>query len=154
MTFLDPEQTLFEHFGSQVGPADLADREVVVILDLSAWSQLGEMAGWVRAFPGPKVVIDHHVSEDDLGALFFKDTGAEATGTLVAQAVRRLGGTFTPEIANGLLTAIAMDTGWFRHPSTAPRDFPRRGRARRGGGRGPIGSTGSCSSATPWAGSD
>ncbi len=27
----------------------------------------------------------------------------------------------TPEIATGLLTAIAMDTGWFRHPSTRPQ---------------------------------
>src|SRR3954464_5036472 len=30
--FLDPDGTLFEHFGTGVGPADLGDREVVVIL--------------------------------------------------------------------------------------------------------------------------
>jgi phosphoesterase RecJ-like protein len=118
--FLDPDGKLFEHLGTGVSPADLADREVVVILDLSAWSQLGEMAGVVRDFAGPRVVIDHHVSQDDLGALFFKDTGAEATGTLVVRAIRALGGVFTREIATGLLTAIAMDTGWFRHPNTRP----------------------------------
>jgi len=51
--FLDPEGTLFEHFGAIADPAAaLADREVVVILDLSAWSQLGDMGDWVRAFPG------------------------------------------------------------------------------------------------------
>ena len=94
--FLDPDGTLFEHFGTQVEPADLADREVVVILDLSAWSQLGDMAGLVREFPGPRVVIDHHVSQDDLGAIFLKDTSAEATGTLVVRAIQALGGTFTP----------------------------------------------------------
>ena len=117
-----PDGTLFEHFGTDVQPADLADREVVVILDLSAWSQLGDMAGWVREFTGPRVVIDHHVSQDDLGAIFLKDTTAEATGTLVARAIHALGGTFTREVATGLLTAIAMDTGWFRHPNTkAPR---------------------------------
>ena len=118
--FLDPEGTLFEHFGTQVDPAALVDREVVVILDLSAWSQLGDMAGWVREFPGKRVVIDHHVSQDDLGATFLKDTSAEATGTLVVRAIRSLGGTFTPEVSTGLLTAIAMDTGWFRHPNTGP----------------------------------
>jgi len=117
--FLDPEGTLFEHFGSAVEPASLGDREVLVILDLSAWSQLGDMADWVRAFPGERVVVDHHVSQDDLGATFLKDTKAEATGTLVVRAVRALGGTFTPEVATGLLTAIAMDTGWFRHPNTS-----------------------------------
>lgn len=118
--FLDPEGTLFEHFGTAVDPATLADREVLVILDLSAWSQLGDMAGWVKEFPGKRLVIDHHVSQDDLGALFLKDTSAEATGTLIVRAIRALGGTFTPEVSTGLLTAIAMDTGWFRHPNTRP----------------------------------
>jgi phosphoesterase RecJ-like protein len=116
--FLDPDGTLFEHFGSRVSPADLADREVAVILDLSAWNQLGDMAGYIREFPGPRLVIDHHVSQDDLGATFLKDTAAEATGSLVVRAIHALGGTVTREVANGLLTAIAMDTGWFRHPST------------------------------------
>jgi phosphoesterase RecJ-like protein len=118
--FLDPHQRLFEHFGTQVQPAELSDRQALIILDLSAWSQLGDMAEFVRAFPGPRVVIDHHVSQDDLGATFIKDTSAEATGTLVTRAFHALGGTLTPEVATGLLTAIAMDTGWFRHPTTRP----------------------------------
>ncbi|MFO0950378.1 MAG: bifunctional oligoribonuclease/PAP phosphatase NrnA [Isosphaeraceae bacterium] len=119
--YLDPDGTLFEHFGSMADPASaLADREVVVILDLSAWSQLGDMAGWVRGFGGRRVVIDHHVSQDDLGAVFLKDTSAEATGTLVVRAIKSLNGSFTPEVSTGLLTAIAMDTGWFHHPNTSP----------------------------------
>jgi phosphoesterase RecJ-like protein len=121
--FLDPGRSLFEHFGSGVAPADLADREVLVILDLSAWNQLGDMAGFVRDFPGPRVVVDHHVSQDDLGAVFLKDTTAEATGTLVARAFHDLGAEITPEVATGLLTAIAMDTGWFRHPNTGAGTF-------------------------------
>lgn len=64
--FLDPDRSLFEHFAKTVHPEDLADREVAVILDLSAWSQLGDMADYVRSFPGPRLVIDHHVSQDDL----------------------------------------------------------------------------------------
>ena len=117
--FLDPDGTLFEHFrGLPAGSLD--DREVLVILDLSAWSQLGDMADYVRAFPGPKVVVDHHVSQDDLGAVFLKDTTAEAAGILVMRAVKALGGSFTKEVATGLFTAIAMDTGWFRHPNTKP----------------------------------
>jgi phosphoesterase RecJ-like protein len=118
--FLDPDGTLFEHFAKGVQPDELADREVAIILDLSAWNQLGDMAEYVRRFPGPRVVIDHHVSQDDMGAIFLKDTTAEATGTLVMAAVKSLGGTFTREVATGLLTAIAMDTGWFRHTNTRP----------------------------------
>jgi bifunctional oligoribonuclease and PAP phosphatase NrnA len=118
--FLDPDRTLFEHFGTQVSPADLLDREVAIILDLSSWDQLGDMAAWLKTFAGPRLIVDHHVSQDDLGATVIKDTGAEATGSLVVQAVRALGGTFTTEMATGLLVAIAMDTGWFRHSNTRP----------------------------------
>jgi phosphoesterase RecJ-like protein len=116
--FLDPESTLFEHFGHKVQPEELVDRQVAVILDLSSWNQLGDMAGFIRQFPGSRVVIDHHVSEDDLGARVFKDSTAEATGILVMKAIAALGCSFTPEVANALLTAIAMDTGWFRHSNT------------------------------------
>ena len=118
--FLDPEGTLFEHFSSIDGDS-LKDREALVILDLSSWSQLGDMAEFVRGFEGPRLVIDHHVSQDDMGAVaYLKDTTAEASGTLVLQAAQALGVEVTPEMAAGLLTAISMDTGWFRHPSTKP----------------------------------
>ncbi len=76
------------------------------------------MADFIRSFPGPRAVIDHHVSQDDLGASFFKDPTAEATGILVMHAIPALDGVLTREIARGLLTAIAMDTGWFRHSNT------------------------------------
>jgi phosphoesterase RecJ-like protein len=123
--FLDPDGSLFEHFGSMSDPAaELKDREALVILDLSSWSQLGEMGEFVRAFPGPRLVVDHHVSQDDMGAIaYLKDTSAEAAGTLVLRACRALGVELTMEMAAGLLTAIAMDTGWFRHPSTKPSTF-------------------------------
>jgi phosphoesterase RecJ-like protein len=118
--FLDPSGTRFERFGVDVRPEDLADRQAVIILDLSSWSQLAEMADFVRDFQGERVVIDHHVSQDDLGALVLKDTTAEATGTLVLEAARSLGVKPDVAAATGLLTAIAMDTGWFRHPSAKP----------------------------------
>src|SRR5215831_6958484 len=60
--FLDPDATLFERFDATVHPESLSDREVVIILDLSAWNQLGNMAEYIAQFPGPRVVVDHHVS--------------------------------------------------------------------------------------------
>ena len=118
--FLDPTGLMFEHYRTLATPENLEDREAVIILDLSAWSQLGDVAEFVRGFAGPRLVVDHHVSQDDLGATYLKDTSAEATGTLVARAAHALGVAITPEMATGLLTAIAMDTGWFRHPNTKP----------------------------------
>jgi phosphoesterase RecJ-like protein len=101
----------------------LADRQVAIILDLSSWNQLGDMATFIQQFPGPRVVIDHHVSEDDLRAAVFKDSSAEATAILVMKAIAALGCSFTPEVATALVTAIAMDTGWFRHSNTRAGTF-------------------------------
>ncbi|QDV33366.1 DHH family phosphoesterase [Tautonia plasticadhaerens] len=117
--FLAPRARFFERF-AEVRADNLADRQAMVILDLSSWSQLGDMVEFVRGFAGPKLVIDHHVSEDDLGAVILKDVTAEATGTLVLRACRALGAAVSPVMATALMTAIAMDTGWFRHSNVSP----------------------------------
>src|SRR5438552_8770235 len=85
--------------GQAVQPADLTDTDVVMILDTSAWVQLGPMADFLRAFPGKKIIVDHHLSEDDLSAESFKEVTAEATGRLVVEAAAALGVKLTREIA-------------------------------------------------------
>jgi len=92
--------------------------DTLIVLDTSAWDQLGPMADLVRRASCKKIVIDHHRSSDDLGAEVFKDPEAEAVGRLVADAVGELGVTMTAEIATPLFAAIATDTGWFRFSST------------------------------------
>ena len=121
--FLDPDNTRFVPFGDPRAAPCLAAADAVVILDLSSWSQLAEMAGFVREFRGTRIVVDHHVSEDDLGAHMFKDTSSEATGILVQRCAAALGVRLDQEMATGLLTALAMDTGWFRHPATSASTF-------------------------------
>src|SRR5262249_3741793 len=66
---------------------------------------------------------DHHQTQDDLGALRFVDTAAEATGRLVFEAVTALGGPPSELAANHLFVALAMDTGWFRPANTTPATF-------------------------------
>jgi phosphoesterase RecJ-like protein len=75
------------------------------------------MADVVKTTAARKVVIDHHVSQDDMGAQVFKDTTSESTGRLVLQAVDAIGAKLTPQIASALFAAIATDTGWFRFAS-------------------------------------
>jgi phosphoesterase RecJ-like protein len=65
-----------------------------------------------------KIVLDHHVSGDDLGAELFKNPEAEATGRLVVDAADSLGVELTIEIARPAFVALATDTGWFRFSST------------------------------------
>ena len=116
LAFIDPANQIGV-INQTVQPAELADMQVVMVLDTSAWAQLGPMGDFIRGFAGKKVVVDHHVSADDLGAEEFKDTQAEATGRLVVEAAEALGVKLTAEIARPLFAAVATDTGWFRFGS-------------------------------------
>ncbi len=118
LAFIDPDRKL-KTLGVDIEPFHLEGCEVVMVLDTSAWAQLGTMAEVVRSTKAHKAILDHHVGEDDLGAELFKNTSAEATGRLVLEAARHLGVKVTPEIARPLFAAIATDTGWFRFGSTS-----------------------------------
>jgi phosphoesterase RecJ-like protein len=104
--------------GQDIQPQQLSDVQVIIILDTSAWAQLGPMGDVIRSSQAKKMVLDHHLSADELGAELFKDTQAEATGRLVMQAAEQLRVPLTSDIAYALFAAIATDTGWFRFPST------------------------------------
>ena len=118
LAFLDAQQRI-RTLGEGLTAADLEQVEVLMILDTSAWVQLGSMADVVRTTRAKKVLVDHHVSADELGAESFKDTAAEATGRLVLDAITHLGVPLTASMAKPLFAAIATDTGWFRFNSTS-----------------------------------
>ena len=125
-----PEHIRFLDSGDRVevlgeGPtaADVHAADAHVVVDTSAWGQLGAMADVIRETPARRLVIDHHQSGDDLGAAEMKDTQAEAAGRLVLEAIDALGCDVTAEIATPLFTAIATDTGWFRFPSVTAATY-------------------------------
>jgi phosphoesterase RecJ-like protein len=119
--FMDPQRRV-RRFEQHLGES-LATAEAIVILDTGTWSQLGDLGPFVRQRDVPKAVIDHHPTQDDLGAVRFVDTTAEATGRLVWEAARALGAPVPPPTAQQLFLAVATDTGWFRHPNTTPATF-------------------------------
>src|SRR4051794_19251409 len=90
LAFIDPQKEIGV-IGQTVQPTDLANTDVLMVLDTSAWAQLGPMSDFIRAFQGKKIVVDHHVSEDEIGAEPFKNVTAEATGRLVVEAAEVLG---------------------------------------------------------------
>lgn len=120
IAFIDPNGKV-ETLGQSATAADAHAADVHCILDTSAWGQLGPMADVLRESPAKKVLIDHHVSGDDLGAEIFKDTASESTGRLVLEAVETLGAPLSKEIAVALYYAIATDTGWFRFSSVTEK---------------------------------
>lgn len=97
--------------------------ETVIVLDTGTWNQLGDFAALMRQLDVPKAVIDHHQTQDDLSAVRFVDTTAEAAGRLTYEAICALGVPLDAEMAQLLFVALAMDTGWFRHANTRPETF-------------------------------
>ena len=118
--FLDPEAEII-----QFTPPGEALRvcDAIVVMDTGTWNQLGRFGDFMKSQNVRKLVIDHHLTQDDLGAIRIVDTTAEATGRLTYEAIQALGGILTPAAATALFTALAMDTGWFRHSNTSAATF-------------------------------
>ena len=125
LAFIDPDGQL-EHLGTHVQADELtADgaQDCILILDTSAWAQIGDMRAVIEASSADKMVLDHHVGQDELGATLHKDTTAEATGHLVVKAADALGVELDAEMAMPLYAAIATDTGWLRFGSVTPETY-------------------------------
>lgn len=116
LQFLDPGKKILA-IDVDITRAELADCDLVIILDTSAWIQLGAVGDWIKESGVKRIVVDHHQGEDDLDAELFKDRNAEATGAILTRGATRLGCKLTADIVNPLYAAIATDTGWFRFPS-------------------------------------
>lgn len=122
LAFLDPTGRI-QHFSASSDEAIVLDTDAHIVVDTSAWGQLADVGKVFKKSTAVKIVIDHHVSSDDLGATVFKDVKAEASGTLVYRLGRALGSHIDPATATALFAAIATDTGWFRFSATTSETY-------------------------------
>lgn len=120
LKFIDPAG-IISKIGGPVSVESACDTDVHIVVDTSAWQQLQEVSEVLRKTSAQKVVIDHHLSSDDLGAMEFKDVSAAAAGVLITEFIEFCGASFEPLQAAALFAAIATDTGWFRFPNTDSR---------------------------------
>lgn len=108
------------HAGAEL--AALADAaELVVVVDTCAFGQLDGLEAALRPRRERIVVIDHHVTRDDVGSVQWTDPTAAAAGLMVAEMIAALAWPVTPVVRDALWTAIATDTGWFRFSNTDGR---------------------------------
>lgn len=132
LAFIDPDNKVM-CIGKDIQAEDLTDADLHMILDTSAWVQLGEMADVIRESKTKKIIFDHHVGEDDIDAELFKNTTAEAVGRMCVEAAEHLGVALTPEISRPVFAALATDTGWFRFPSVKQQTFEAAAKLIAGG---------------------
>jgi phosphoesterase RecJ-like protein len=118
--FLDPDKRI-QRF--KLPGESFRQTDAVIVLDTGTWNQLGDFGTFMKSLDVPKLVIDHHISFDDLSATRLADTSSEATARLVYEAIQALRQPVPERAANNLFVGLAMDTGWFRHPNTTPATF-------------------------------
>ncbi len=90
------------------------------VLDNSSPKRIGRLLPDLERSRAFKICIDHHVTADPFWDLNCVDESAAASGQLVYQAIKALGGEITPAIARALYVAFVTDTGHFRFPKTTP----------------------------------
>ena len=114
--FLDPDRAV-KTAGLDVPLATLARPDLVCIVDTGTWQQLEGMEPLIRS--GARVlVIDHHRTQDVTADLYLVDPSAPATASLVYHLLREAGATIDAETATCLFVGLALDTDWFRLPTT------------------------------------
>jgi len=107
-------------------PDDAAPYDLVVISDCGSLERIGDVGLRHAGLFGrlPRVIIDHHASNDASGEADWIDPGAAATCEMVTLVARRLGvglGAGDGALAAVLMAGIVMDTATFAHPNATPR---------------------------------
>jgi phosphoesterase RecJ-like protein len=113
-----------ERFRVDPGPA--AAYDLLVICDCGSLDRVGDVRQrHAELFERlPRVIIDHHASNDAAGDADWIDPDAAATCEMVALLSGRLGVPLTAgegTLAAALMAGVVMDTATFAHPNATPR---------------------------------
>lgn len=124
----DPAPDLYDFLPGiervRTDPDPNAGYDLLVVLDCGSIDRVGDVG--VRhadLFERlPRVVIDHHASNEAKAEADWIDPGAAATCEMVALLAARLGvGPASNGLATNLMAGIVMDTATFAHPNATPR---------------------------------
>ena len=126
----DPVPPLYDYIEGierfRTDPDPTAPYDLVVISDCGALDRIGDVGvRHAELFARlPRVVIDHHASNDANGSGDWIDPDAAATCEMVTLLASRLGiplDSASGALAAALMSGIVMDTATFAHPNATPR---------------------------------
>lgn len=118
--FLDPSGEI-RGFAGDADAQRIRSCDLVITLDNSSLHRLGNMEPGIRDSGVPSLCIDHHTTTDSFWQLNVIDETACATGEMIYDLVKALGGIIDSHSAMALYTAMITDTGNFRFSKTSPR---------------------------------
>lgn len=128
--FTDPVPPLYEFLPgverATTDPDPAVSYDLLVVSDCGTLDRIGAVRDrHAELFDRlPRVVLDHHASNDDRGPTDWIDPGAAATCEMTALLATRLGVPLDEgdgALATLLMAGIVMDTATFAHPNATPR---------------------------------
>ena len=99
----------------------VAEADAIVATDIGGAARLGNMERPIRASKARKIVIDHHIYENDLFDLALIRPGASSSAEVTYDLIRSTGSAIGPDIAEPLYAGLVSDTGGFCYTSTSSR---------------------------------
>ncbi|MBN1123584.1 MAG: bifunctional oligoribonuclease/PAP phosphatase NrnA [Sedimentisphaerales bacterium] len=95
--------------------------DLVMIIDTNSYVQLPEFDRWLRETHKKVLVVDHHITGDNLGDVELIDTEAAAAGEIIFDLIKHAGWPMTNRIAEALFVALSTDSGWFKFANADAR---------------------------------
>src|SRR4051812_6224736 len=128
--FADPVPPLYDFLPAagraRTDPDPSLNYDLLVVSDCGSLDRIGSVVGrHAQLFAElPRVVIDHHASNDAGGPADWIEPSSAATCEMVSLLAARVGGARGLEdgpLATELISGIVMDTATFAHPNATPR---------------------------------
>ena len=128
--FSDPVPPLYDFLAdvarARLDPDPDVAYDLLVVSDCGSLDRIGAVRGrHPELFERlPRIVIDHHASNDGAGPADWIEPGSAATCEMVTLLAARLGTSLTEgdgALAADLMAGIVMDTATFAHPNATPR---------------------------------
>lgn len=120
--FIFQESGIIHHDAEQGIPASLVldGFDALVVVDTGTWSQLPGLKEKIDGWKVPKLVVDHHLTQEDWADVKLVVTEAAAAGEIVAELLNQWEIEIDRPIAAALYLALVSDTGWFQYSNTRP----------------------------------
>jgi phosphoesterase RecJ-like protein len=101
-------------------PFALDPYDALLVVDTGTWSQLPGLREHLNGWKKPKLVVDHHLTQEDWADVKLVETTAAAAGEIAVKLLTQWNVPLNKSIATALFLAIASDTGWFQFSNTRP----------------------------------
>jgi len=97
--------------------------DLCIVLDTANFERVGSVCGQLAKGCDSIINIDHHITNEKYGDLYFVDPQAPATAQIVYELLYSHQLPICEESRDAIFVGLSTDTGGFRYPATTSRSF-------------------------------